>query len=125
MTSKFCTQCGTKLNEGSSFCIECGLKLTQTEDLVQSDSGIETTNQEKVINCEADPQQSEDQDLNVTSTTPINPESSSKNEFNDFSKQISDETYNLHNQRAGYGFGIVIIMMIVAVIGYFIIKILK
>lgn len=53
------------------------------------------------------------------------PPPETKTEFNSFSNQMTDDTYNIRNQRAGYGLGVVVILMILAVIGYFVIEVLK
>lgn len=49
----------------------------------------------------------------------------SQNEFTAFSKEMTENNYNKRNQRAGYGLGIVVALMIIAVIGSYVIKILK
>ncbi|MFZ7121859.1 MAG: zinc-ribbon domain-containing protein [Eubacteriaceae bacterium] len=49
----------------------------------------------------------------------------SHNEFTEFSKDMTDNSYNKRNQRAGFGLGIVAVLMIIAILGFYIIKILK
>lgn len=121
MTLKYCPQCGNQLNEGSAFCSECGCKLEQEDNSPEPVSASPSVSPPTTPPITPPP--------TPPPTTPVStpqaPPPEVKYESNSFSSKITDDTYNIHNQRAGYGLGIVIIMMIIAVIGYFVIEILK
>ena len=118
MGSKFCSECGSALEEGVLFCGECGNKINQgAEEAVNS--GVD--NQNTAARQDEPPQPRE----SAPYQPPPSPDRRQQNSFQSFAKGMTEDTYNVHNKRAGYGLGIVVVLMILAVIGYFVIRILK